>query len=104
VDVTNIVRVDQLPSRSGGMTSVRVGATEPVKLLAGDPRRKSATIISLDADLFLGDFPGQVLPSVGDARARWPSSVPWVSERTDEVWATATVATNVTVIIEHWAR
>jgi hypothetical protein len=104
VVVTNIVRVDVLPSRSGGISSVPVGTVEPVKLLPNDPRRKSATIVSLDADLFLGDLPGQVVGAVGASRARWPASVPWVSERTDEVWATAVAASSVTVIVEHWAR
>jgi hypothetical protein len=104
VDVTNVVRVDVVPCRSGGISSVRVGAVEPVKLLPGDPRRKSATVVSLDSDLFLGDFAGQVLPGVGASRARWPAGVPWVSERSDEVWALAAAASDVTVIIEHWAR
>lgn len=106
VSVEGSVRVEQPSDRSGGIYTVQVPLESggvPVKLLNADPRREAATIVPLDADIYLGLERGDVIDSPG--AGRWPAAVPLVYRLSDELWATAvTAATTVTVIVEQWAR
>jgi hypothetical protein len=108
VRVEGPVDIAQLGVRSGGMFTVSApvgtGATaDAVKLLGDDPRRKSATIVPLDSDIYIGTNRGDVMSTPG--AARWPAAVPLVVESSEELWASAvSVATIVTVVQEHWAR
>jgi hypothetical protein len=102
VEITNPVRVDELPARSGGIFTRTVPLTG-MRLLSNDPRRKSATVLSLDTDIRLGTTQAEATTAAG---ATWPAGVPLVLTFSDEVWcqpAAGSTAT-VSVVVEHWAR
>lgn len=106
VYVEGSVRIDQPGNRDGGLFTVQVPLVSngrAVKLLNGDARRETATIVALDSDLYLGREPGDVINTPG--ACRWPVGVPLVYRLSDELWASAvTGATVVSVIVEQWAR
>jgi hypothetical protein len=98
------VNVRELPAISAGMTRKTLD-TSGERILAADPKRKSATIVSLDQALYLGMDAGNVNAAMGSPNgARWPVSTPLVLTTCDEVWASSvTSTTTLTIIIEKWA-
>ena len=104
VEIVGSVRVDELPSRSGGMFTRTVGQTPTRSLLSANPLRKTATIISIDNDIRVGTTQGEALAA--GSGAYWPAGVPLVITLSDDIWvgcAFGTTAT-VSVVVEHWAR
>jgi hypothetical protein len=100
------VRLDQnvpvyiLPSRSGAARSYGVDATNATILVGKDPRRRRATIVSIDQHIYVGSK-DEVVASTA---AVWPKLVPLVVEHTEEIYVKAATATStVSVIPEHWA-
>src|SRR5262245_10723935 len=103
VEVVGPVRIDDLPSRSGGITSRQVTVTPVRALLPNDPRRKTATILAVSGDIRLGHTQNEAM-SAG-AGATWPQSVPFLYTASDELWAAGLLTTvEVSVIVEHWSR
>lgn len=100
------VRLDQtvpvyvLPSRSGASRSYQAGATEPVLLLGEDLRRRRATIVSIEENIYVGSR-DEVRAGLA---ALWPKLVPLVIEHTEIVFAKAAAnSATVSVIPEQWA-
>lgn len=102
VKVENVVKVDEVPCRSGG-TGKRTAPITGVKLFNRDERRKCATIISLDQDFYLGNKIGDV--QNGSGACQWPALTPLLITSSDE-WYAAGVSgdANISFIIEQWAR
>lgn len=107
VKIEGTVQTDSLPSRSGG-TFRRSADTNGIKLLNVDPRRKSATIISLDQDIYVGNVQGDVMAGPGTQAAmgaRWPVKTPLVLDDGDEWWiASVSETSEISVINRMWAR
>lgn len=95
--VTTPVQVREMPSRNAAARTANVG-TVAVRLLTPDPRRKRATLLAFDQEIWFG-------PTQASATARWPKLTPLYLDTRDEVWvASATSTTDVTVITEAWAQ
>lgn len=102
VAVVGSVRVDELPTRTGGIFTRNVDTTG-TRLIGGEARRKLATVVAVDADIRLGHT--QAEATMDGAGAIWPAAVPFVYSSSDELWVAAVAAdTAVSVIVEHWAR
>jgi hypothetical protein len=102
VEVVGAVRVDELPTRSGGIFTRNV-TTAGIRLIGDDPRRKLATVVPVDSDIRLGHTQAEAV--MDGAGAVWPASVPFVYSSSDELWVAAVAGdTAVSVIVEHWAR
>lgn len=100
VTVEAPVTVHELPARGGGYRALELDTTAE-RILTADPRRKSAIILPVDGDIYIGDDQAQ---ATGDGRPRWTSGVPLPITHRDEVWASATTGTvEVTIVIEQWA-
>lgn len=102
VTVEAPVTVHELPARSAGYLSLALVATDGAqRILTGDPRRKSAIILPVDGDIYIGDNQAQ---ATGSGRPRWTSGVPLPITHRDEVWASSVSGTvEVTIVIEQWA-
>lgn len=104
VIVKNVVRVDEMPTRSGGAITVSAD-DNGVRVLNRDDRRKVATIISLDQNILIGNSQSDVLNTAGGAE--WPINVPLLITSADEWWAASAVVgatTKITVVNENWAN
>ncbi len=103
VNVANVVRVDEMPTTSGGLTRRRVGNIGQ-RILNRDPRRKSATIIAANYDILLDHM---AVDTSNSAAFLWPVSVPFVYTDTDELWAACSSSgnqTDISVYDSHWSR
>jgi hypothetical protein len=105
VSVCGPTEVRELPAvRAGYRTEQAVGTAVAVKLLAFEPRRKSATILALDQDIYLSNSQAGAQAGASGA-ARIPAVVPYVIGHLDEVWACAVSATtNISVLCEYWTE
>lgn len=102
VKVENVVRVDEMPTRLGGMSTTEVGVTGG-KIANGDATRKTLTLISRQQDIYLGHTQGDVNQNSGGCW--WPVNTPFVTTSSDEIWASAvTDRTTISVITEQWAN
>lgn len=103
VTVEGEVRVANPGSRTGAVYTVVCPPGRASKLLADDPRRETATIVSADDDVLIGVEPGDVVGNPG--AGVWPVQVPLTWRLSTELWAAGSTATaTVTVIVEQWAR
>jgi len=103
VEVMGTVRVDELPCRSGGITTRQMPTNPNRALLGEDARRKLATIVPISGDVRLGHTQNEAMTA--GAGGVWPQSVPFVYSSSDELWVAGVSATvEVTVVVENWAR
>jgi len=101
-EIKTPVRTQPLP-RIGPPTSLTKTITAtPQKVLAYNPRRASATIISSDNDILVAfNTASKEDPST---MAYWPKGVPLVMNHCSEVWvASAAASSKVGIISERWA-
>lgn len=93
VAVAGPVQTRELPSRTPGYkTDQAVGTTVAVKVLPFEPRRKSALLVAISQDVWIGA--SQASAQSGAAGAmRWPALVPYVVDHMDEVWVCAVTGT-----------
>jgi hypothetical protein len=107
VDVAVVGQVEtrELPAvRAGYRTEAAVGAAVGAKILAFEPRRKSAVIVAQSQDIYVGISQAGVQAGTSGA-ARWPALVPFVVTHLDEVWAIAvTGTTDISVLAEYWTE
>ena len=112
VEVVNVVRTQELPSRIGTSRSYIVSDTDTVPMLGSDLRRKRVTLLATST-------PGQTNAATGfyvgereDVRSGnagfWPVDVPLVLCNTEQVFVRTVTGTSpstslVTVIAENWA-
>jgi hypothetical protein len=104
VMVTGPVQTREVPAAGyPGYRTETVGAVG-VRLLSLEPRRKAATILALDGDVWLATSQAGAQAGAGGAM-RWPGGVPYVCQHMHEVWACA-VSGTVTVGVEtvQWAE
>lgn len=103
VTVENVVRTDEMPTRSGGFYTIALSTSDAQQVLKRDTRRRSALLLTLNSDFYVGNMRGDVLNNSGSAR--WPAGTPLVLTTADEVWCAAASNTDtMTVIVENWAR
>jgi hypothetical protein len=105
VVVGSAVETRELPAvRAGYRTESGVTALVGVKLLAFEPRRKSAVVIAQSGDLWLSISQAGAQAGAAGA-ARLPVGVPLAVGHLDEVWACAvTDSTDVSVLAEYWTE
>lgn len=101
VEVVNVIRTEEMPSRTGGVFTYAVG-TGGIRLIGADPRRKAFTVISYDQTFYIGKTQAAV-DSPGPASAQWPAQVPLPMPSAEEWWvASSTASTDISVIVEVW--
>lgn len=100
VKVCEPTETRELPSKRIATRTVSILGTAASKILAADPRRKTATIIGRTSDIMLGSTQAQA-----QLNGAWlPGVVPFVISSVGEVWAMGDGAsTDVSVIEEYWA-
>ena len=105
VKLCGTTEVRELPAAGRpGYKTESVGATVGVKLLAMEPRRKYATIISNDGDLWISSTQSGAQMGAGGAM-RVPAVVPYVIGHMHEVWAcSVTGTTSVGVESVNWSE
>jgi hypothetical protein len=105
VTVCGPTEVRELPAvRSGYRTEQGVGTAVGVKLLAFEPRRKSAVILALSQDIYLSNSQAGAQSGAAGA-ARIPAVVPFVVGHLDEVWATSVASTtDISIVAEYWTE
>lgn len=75
------------------------------KILSRDSKRKVATIISFDQDIYLGENIGDVQNSSGAGATRWPALTPLVVTGNNELYiasASTSESTNISIVLEVW--
>jgi hypothetical protein len=105
VTVCGPTEVRELPAAGHpGYKTEQVGTAVGVKLLAMEPRRKYATLISNDGDLWISSTQAGAQAGAGGAM-RIPAVVPYVIGHMHEVWACAVdVETSVGVESVNWSE
>jgi hypothetical protein len=106
VAVCGPVQTRELPAIGypGYKTEAAVTATLGVKVLAMEPRRKSATIMAVGQDIWISSSQAGAQAGVGGAM-RWPALVPYVVNHIHEVWVCAfTGTTDVSVETVNWSE
>lgn len=102
VEVVAPVQVQEAPSISGGMFTRSIDTTGR-RLLPTEPRRKTATIMPLSADVRFGTT--QAEAASAGAGVVWPGNVPYVYGASSELWVAAVTGTvSVGVAVEHFSR
>ena len=93
VVVCGPVQTRELPSRTPGYkTDPGVTASVAVKVLPFEARRKSAILIAISQDIYIGA--SQAAAQSGAAGAmRWPAMVPYVCDHMEEVWVCSVTGT-----------
>lgn len=100
VTVEGQVQTRELPGLAGGWGAFPLTANDPARrLLAADPRRKSAVIWSDTANVYMSD--SQAGARTGNFA--WLANVPMSITSCDEVWFFCTTDTTVHVYSEVWA-
>jgi len=105
VAVCGPTEVRELPAiRAGYFTALGVSPTTAVQLLAFEPRRKSAVILSKDKAIWLAAT--QSGAQLGASSAFYvPASTPFTIEHLDQVWACATEeTTDISVMTNFWSE
>lgn len=104
VQVCGPTEVRELPAAGyPGYKTETVGAVG-VRLLAMEPRRKYATLIATDGDIWISSSQAGAQAGAGGAM-RIPSVVPYVIGHMHEVWACAVSGTtNVSVETVNWSE
>lgn len=105
VNVCGPVQSRELPAAGHpGYRTETVGAAVGVRLLTLEPRRKYATLISNDGDLWIASSQAGAQAGAGGAM-RIPAVVPYVVGHIHEVWACAVSgSTNVGVENVNWSQ
>jgi hypothetical protein len=99
------VETRELPGiRAGYKTETGVGTTVAVRILALEPRRKSATVFSVDQAIWIGS--SQAAAQAGGSTAFYlPAATRFVIDHMDEVWVCAAAATtSVSVMSTFWSE
>lgn len=100
------VQVHLIPSVASGSRSFTSDTTSPpIRVGNEDPRRRSLTIMSMDADFYIGETPNDV---ASQYCAKWPKLVALTITHKNAVYVrTATTgevtSTIVSAITETWA-
>lgn len=106
VSVKGPVRTQELP-RKGGATRTRiVNDTKYVQLLEADKRRGRLTVMSMDAEMYVG-FSEASMQAPDSAAGVWPKGVPLIVTAAVDVFvmcAEAAKTTRVSVFPELWAE
>lgn len=106
VSVCGPVETREVPAAGypGYFTASAVGATVGVRLLGMEPRRKHATLIAQDQDIWISSSQAGAQSGAGGAM-RIPAVVPYVIDHLHEVWACAvTGTTDVSVATVNWSQ
>lgn len=106
VTVCGPVETREVPGvgNPGYKTDSAVSATVAVKLLALEPRRKYATIIAQDQDIWISTSQAGA-QSGGAGAMRIPAVVPYVIGHAHEVWACAVSGTtDISVETVNWSE
>lgn len=106
VDVCGPVQTREVPAAGypGYQTLTAVGTAVGVRALSLEPRRKYATLIALDQDVWIGSSQAAVQAGASGAM-RIPAVVPYVIGHMHEVWVCAvTGTTDVSVETVNWSE
>lgn len=105
VAVCGQVETRELPAvRAGYRTEVGVGTAVGVKVLAFEPRRKSAVLIAQSQDVYVGISQAGVQAGTSGS-ARLPALVPFVVTHLDEVWVCSVASTtDISILAEYWTE
>lgn len=104
--VVGPVQTRELPAAGypGYKTESGVTTSLGVKLLALEPRRRSATIVALSQDIWISSSQAGAQSGAGGAM-RWPALVPYVVQHMHEVWVTSVSSTtDVSVETVNWSE
>ena len=101
VDVEGPVQVHSVPSISSGSRSFTIAATEAFRVANRDPRRRSATLISIDEAFYVASTSQECTSATA---ALWPETVPLVVTHGEEIWVRAEAnTTTLSLLVENWA-
>lgn len=106
VTVCGPVQTREVPAAGhpGYQTASAVGTAVGVRLLALEPRRKYATLIALDQDIWIATSQAGAQAGAGGAM-RIPAVVPYVIGHMHEVWACAvTGSTDISIETVNWSE
>lgn len=106
VTVSGPVQTREVPASGhpGYQTVSAVGTTVAVRLLALEPRRKYATLLAHDQDMWIATSQAGAQAGAGGAM-RIPAVVPFVIGHMHEVWACAvTGTTDIGVETVNWSE
>lgn len=106
VSVCGPTEVREVPAAGhpGYRTETSVGTAVGVRLLTLEPRRKYATIIGLNSDLWISTSQAGAQAGAGGAM-RIPAVVPYVIGHMHEVWACAVDGTtDISVETVNWSE
>lgn len=106
VTVCGPVQTREVPASGhpGYQTASAVGTAVGVRLLALEPRRKYATLIALDEDVWISTSQAGAQAGAGGAM-RIPAVVPYVIGHMHEVWACAvTGTTDISIETVNWSE
>lgn len=106
VSVCGPVQTREVPAAGypGYFTASDVGTSVGVRLLALEPRRKYATIIALDQDVWISSSQAGAQAGAGGAM-RIPAVVPFVIGHMHEVWACAVSGTtSISIETVNWSE
>lgn len=97
VHIDGPVQTQEVPARHGQMLGVTISTT--AEMISGrDLRRKRLTLLTRDADFFVGSDRTNIT-------AWWPAGVPLVLVHCEPVWVKADATpTLLTVVNEGWAE
>ncbi|MEH0582543.1 hypothetical protein QBA54_50805 [Streptomyces sp. B21-108] len=105
VSVAGPVRTMELPSKGGGTRTRTATDTKAVQLLQADKRRKSAVLMSLDQEMYVGFSQAAMQDTV--SMAAWPKAVPFYVPAAVDVYvqcAASGQSTRVSAISYLWAE
>lgn len=98
------VETREVPAKQGGYTTYQGTGASGIQALPFEPRRKSATIVGLDADVWIGASQQAVLAG-GFGAFRAPAGVPITINHMDAVWvAPVTGTSDISVMTSFWSN
>lgn len=106
VVVQGPVRTQALPRKGGATRTRTVSDTAYVRVLEADPRRASATLMSMDREMYVG-FTEASMQAPGTAASVWPAKVPFMADATVDVYvqsAESGQSTRVSITTSLWAE
>lgn len=105
VAICGPTEVRELPAvRAGYRTEQQVSSTVAAKVLAFEPRRKSAVVLALTQDMWISNSQAGAMSGAAGAM-RVPALIPWPVTNLDELWACAvTGSTDIGIQAEYWSE
>lgn len=110
VEVGNVVRTHEVPSRHAASRNYGLTEGQPVPLLGADKRRKRVTLVGLapSDSTSLGLYVGEVDAVRAHTAALWPYGVPLTVEHAEQVYVmpegtSLSAGHLVSFVAENWA-